>query len=65
MAKKTPREPFEDLEQQAYHAYREWHLWLMLRERELSARLSKTTPAPSRAEKLKARTKSAQEKDNG
>ncbi len=66
MTKKTIREPFEDLEQQAYHAYREWHVWLMLRERELSARLNKTTPAPSRADRLKARAaKSAQEKDHG
>ncbi len=65
MAKKPTREPFEDLEQQAYHAYREWHVWLMLRERELSARLNKTKPAPSRADRLKARAKSAQEKDHG
>ncbi len=66
MAKKITRQPFEDLEQQAYHAYREWHIWLMLCERELSARLSKTKPAPSRADKLKARAKASQEKqDNG
>ena len=65
MAKKTQHEPFEDLEQQAYHAYREWPVWLMLRERELSARLNKTKPAPSRADRLKTRVKSAQEKDNG
>ena len=66
MAKKTQHEQFEDLEQQAYHAYREWHVWLMLRERELSARLKKTKPAPSRADRLKARAKSAQEKqENG
>ena len=30
--------PWQDLEKQAYHAYREWHLWLALRERELSER---------------------------
>ena len=30
--------PWQDLEKQAYHAYREWHLWLVLRERELAER---------------------------
>jgi hypothetical protein len=32
--------PFQALEQEAFHAYREWHLWLVLRERELSERLA-------------------------
>ncbi len=30
--------PWQELEKQAYHAYREWHIWLALRERELSER---------------------------
>lgn len=30
--------PWQELEEQAYHAYREWHLWLVLRERELGDR---------------------------
>ena len=38
---------WQDLEKQAYHAFREWHLWLMLRTRELEERLRKT-PAKSR-----------------
>ena len=33
--------PWQDLEKQAYHAYREWHLWLMLRLRELDERLGR------------------------
>ncbi|MBE2270206.1 MAG: hypothetical protein IAE80_18350 [Anaerolinea sp.] len=37
--------PWQDLEQQAYHAYREWPIWLLLRERELAERLGKRPPA--------------------
>ena len=45
MAKKTDANPiWHELEQQAYHAYREWHIWLMLRARELSERLGKRRP---------------------
>jgi len=36
--KTTASAPWQDLEKQAYHAYREWHLWLVLRERELAER---------------------------
>jgi hypothetical protein len=31
--------PFQALEEQAYHAFREWPIWLALRERELSEHL--------------------------
>lgn len=62
MAKQAAHEPWQDLERQAYHAYREWPIWLMLRERELSARLSKPAP-PSRADRLKARARAAQEQE--
>ncbi len=34
----TTNGPWQDLELQAYHAYREWPLWLVLRERELAER---------------------------
>ena len=45
--------PWQELEKQAYHAYREWPLWLFLRKRELDERLGKGTakpraPAPAR-----------------
>ena len=33
---KTP-ELWQDIEEQAFHAYREWSLWLVLRGRELQA----------------------------
>jgi len=39
-AKTTANAPWQELEKQAYHAYREWHIWLALRERELSERLA-------------------------
>lgn len=37
--KTTATAPWQELEKQAYHAYREWHIWLALRERELADRL--------------------------
>lgn len=40
MARTTVDAPWQELEKQAYHAYREWHLWLALRERELAGRFS-------------------------
>ncbi len=36
--KATAAAPWQELETQAYHAFREWHLWLILRERELAHR---------------------------
>ena len=46
--------PWQDLETQAYHAYREWPLWLVLRERELAergaaGRTDKRAPNPALA----------------
>ena len=49
MAKKTSESPFQALEEAAYHAYREWPLWLVLRERELAAHLAQSTPPPATA----------------
>lgn len=31
--------PWQALEEEAYHAFREWPIWLVLRERELGRRL--------------------------
>lgn len=54
--------PWQELEKQAYHACREWHIWLALRERELSdrgaagrasQRASGTAPASSTAKRPK------------
>jgi hypothetical protein len=38
--KTTASAPWQDLETQAYHAFREWPIWLVLRERELAERLT-------------------------
>lgn len=52
MAKKPTESPFQALEEEAYHAYREWPLWLVLRERDLITHLTQnqTTSAPAVAE---------------
>jgi hypothetical protein len=50
MAKTPSASPFQALEEQAYHAFREWPIWLVLRERELAAHLPASSPphpAPS------------------
>lgn len=38
--KTTTTAPWQELETQAYHAFREWPIWLALRERELADRLA-------------------------
>lgn len=55
MSQKTDTTPpWQDLEKQAYHAYREWHLWLMLRLRELDERV-RTQSVRQGKEKAKSR----------
>jgi len=43
--KRSVESPFQALEEEAYHAFREWPLWLVLRERELDAHLKAQRPA--------------------
>jgi len=45
MSKKTAASPFQALEEEAYHAFREWPVWLALRERELAAHLAAQRPS--------------------
>mgnify|MGYP001265826327 FL=1 len=47
MPKRTSDDPhpFQALEESAYQAFREWPVWLVLRERELDAHLSTRRPA--------------------
>ena len=45
MSKKTAASPFQALEEEAYHAFREWPVWLVLRERELAAPLDVGKPS--------------------
>jgi hypothetical protein len=40
VSKPTVASPFQALETEAYHAFREWSLWLVLRDRELGAHLA-------------------------
>jgi hypothetical protein len=42
--KKSTESPFQALEEEAYHAFREWPVWLVLRERELDAHLTAQRP---------------------
>lgn len=44
MAKKDSIHPWQQIEEQAFHAFREWPLWLVLRERELANRLTQSSP---------------------
>ena len=44
MSKKTAANPFQALEEEAYHAFREWPVWLVLREHELDAHLTAQRP---------------------
>jgi hypothetical protein len=44
VSKKTVESPFQALEQEAYHAFREWPVWLVLRERELDTHLDSGKP---------------------
>jgi len=41
----TGDQPLRDTEEAAYHAYREWPVWLALREKELQAHQSLSVPA--------------------
>ncbi|MBZ0282558.1 MAG: hypothetical protein K8L97_17595 [Anaerolineae bacterium] len=62
MAKKDTIHPWQQIEEQAFHAFREWPLWLVLRERELAQRTAETQPdAPPAA---KADTASQQPAGN-
>lgn len=59
MAKKRVEYPFRALEQEAYLAYREWPILLVLRERELAAQLARVQVA-----KQKPPRRDTQKKDS-
>jgi hypothetical protein len=44
MAKRDTVHPWQQIEAQAFHAFREWPLWLVLRERELAQHTADTQP---------------------
>lgn len=43
MAKKDTQHPWQQIEEQAFHAFREWPLWLVLRERELALQTERSS----------------------
>jgi hypothetical protein len=45
MAKQADVSPWQTLEEEVYHAFREWPIWLALRERELAIHLKTTRPS--------------------
>ena len=49
MAKTISSSPFQAMEEEAYHAFREWPILLVMRQKELSMHLATVaaTPAPS------------------
>lgn len=44
MAKKETVHPWQKIEEQAFHAFREWPVWLVLRKRELAKRITQSEP---------------------
>jgi hypothetical protein len=44
MAKKEVVHPWQQIEEQAFHAFREWPLWLVLRQRELAQQSRRELP---------------------
>jgi hypothetical protein len=62
MAKKDSIHPWQQIEEQAFHAFREWPLWLVLRERELANRL--TQPSSGQVSAPAASGASEQPKGN-
>ena len=49
MAKKDTQHPWQQIEEQAFHAFREWPLWLVLRQRELALQSTGTQSGPPSA----------------
>jgi hypothetical protein len=50
MAKKETLHPWRQIEEQAFHAFREWPLWLVLRERELAQQTTRPVSVAKHAE---------------
>ncbi len=54
MAKKDALHPWQQIEEQAFHAFREWPLWLVLRERELAQQTHTASGGEEHPEKARA-----------
>ncbi len=44
MVKQSSTSPFKVMEEEAYHAFLEWPVWLVLREKELASYLAANRP---------------------
>lgn len=62
MAKKGTVHPWQQIEEQAFYAFREWPLWLVLRGRELRQQIEGTSRGAKSAEK--GRTTSTESRRN-
>ncbi len=54
MAKPMSSSPFQAMEEEAYHAYREWPILLVMRQKELAAHLAAPAPQPVPPEEIEA-----------
>ncbi len=54
MAKPLSSSPFQAMEEEAYHAYREWPILLVMRQKELAAHLATPAPQPAPLEEVEA-----------
>ncbi|QPC83613.1 hypothetical protein G4Y79_04315 [Phototrophicus methaneseepsis] len=52
MAKQETQHPWQQIEEQAFHAYREWPLWLVLRQRELAQQTNVVSERKSSKERI-------------
>ena len=59
---KDNAQSWEKIEEQAYHAFREWPLWLLLRQNELAAHLQQVQPSTSAAATTRASQANQQKK---
>lgn len=59
MPKPVSSSPFQQMEEEAYHAFREWHLFLVMRQKELEAHLTSIS-VPDKSPEAKATTKETQ-----
>jgi len=64
MAKQPSTSPFKVMEEEAYHAFLEWPVWLVLREKELVAYLAAHRPQADPRAAQGARAAAQSDKEN-
>ena len=53
---KQDTQPWQQIEEQAFHAFREWHVWLVLRARELATRVGAPAHHPDTTQAISSTT---------